>query len=76
MALGRWSGILLGRRGSIYSVSVLSSRKLDDPKDLDLILITSPSKELRRVWPIGTISILWRTISENGEPEILLNARH
>lgn len=67
----------MGRRGSIYSVSVLGSRKLDDPKDLDLILVTSsPSKELQRVWPIGTISFLWRTMSEYWEPEMLLNARH
>lgn len=76
LALGRWSRILLGRRDSIYSVSVLSSRKLDNPKDLDLILITSPSKELRRVWHIGTISFLWKTRSEYGKPEMLLNARH
>ena len=67
----------MGRRDSIYSVSVLGSRKLDHPKNLDLILLTSsPSKELQRVRPIGTISFLWRTMSEYQEPEMLLNARH
>lgn len=68
--------MLVGEQSSLYSAFVVSLRKLEDPNNLALTLITWPNKGLQKEWPTGTVYFLCRTMSEYGESEMLLKARH